>query len=175
MNHMQPQQNLNTEDEEKLVEDLENKLRSKSIEELIYINFNPEQFVSEFTQPGRDANEKLLQEVKNLSNVYEQKKVQYEEIKSNIEKCRLQYEQKEMELRNLYNQREKINGLVTVDKLIEEMKKYIDENFQKPRQKLINEFLAKKISFDDFKEQFKTLTTSFHYYSIIKDKLNLCK
>ena len=87
----------------------------------------------------------------------------------------MQYEQKERELRDLYAQKQQIDGQVTVDRLIDEMRKYIDENFQKPRQKLINEFMSKKITFDAFQEQFKELTMKFHYYSIIKDKLNLCK
>ena len=55
------------------------------------------------------------------------------------------------------------------------MKNYIEENYQKPRQRVIQDFMTKKIDFETFKEQFKDLTMKYHYYSIIKDKLNLCK
>jgi len=55
--------------------------------------------------------------------------------------------------------------------LIEEIKKHNEENFQKPRQKLIADFLAKKIDFESFKTSFKELSVKFHYYTIIKEKL----
>ena len=41
--------------------------------------------------------------------------------------------------------------------------------------KLINDFLSSKVSLNEFTEKFKQLNQNFHYYSIIKDKLNLYK
>ena len=68
-----------------------------------------------------------------------------------------------------------LDSKFTVEKLIDEMRKYIDENFQKPRQKIINDFLSKKIDFESFKDSFKELSQKYHYYNIIKDKMNLYK
>ena len=68
-----------------------------------------------------------------LSRNYKAKKSQYDVIKSNIENCKNQYEQKEKELNELYNQKQQIDGQSIVEKLMEEMRKFIDENFQKPR------------------------------------------
>jgi hypothetical protein len=48
-------------------------------------------------------------------------------------------------------------------------------NFQKPKSQLISDFMSKKITLDEFQEKFTELTKNYHYYSIIKDKLNLCK
>ena len=166
---------MNSPDEQKILKDLAEDLNKKSIEELIYINFNPEHYVNEYTKDSRNMNEALLNEVKNLNNQYEAKKSQYENIKNNIEKCKNQYEEKEKELKNLYGQKQNLESQVTVENLINELKNYIDENFQKPRQKIIQDFMTKKIDFETFKEQFKDLTMKYHYYSIIKDKLNLCK
>ena len=166
---------MNSPDEQKILKDLAEDLNKKSIEELIYINFNPEHYVNEYTKDSRNMNEALLNEVKNLNNQYEAKKSQYENIKNNIEKCKNQYEEKEKELKNLYGQKQNLESQVTVEKLIEEMKNYIEENYQKPRQRVIQDFMTKKLDFETFKEQFKDLTMKYHYYSIIKDKLNLCK
>ena len=166
---------MNSPDEQKILKDLAEDLNKKSIEELIYINFNPEHYVNEYKKDSRNMNEALLNEVKNLNNQYEAKKSQYENIKNNIEKCKNQYEEKEKELKNLYGQKQNLESQVTVEKLIEEMKNYIEENYQKPRQRVIQDFMTKKIDFETFKEQFKDLTMKYHYYSIIKDKLNLCK
>ncbi|MCQ2819195.1 MAG: hypothetical protein MJ252_18175 [archaeon] len=166
----------NSNDDQLLTRDLSTELNKKSIEELIYINFNPEHFIYEFTEPMRKANEKLLDEVKELNNQFEMKKNQYEMIKGNVENCRRSYEEKERMLRDIYAQKTQMDNSMTVDKLIEEINKYINENFQKPRQKLLNDFMSKKIeNFDEFKEKYKELSMKFHYYSIIRDKLNLCK
>jgi len=162
-------------DDKALMKDIADDLNKKSLEELIYINFNPEHYVNEFTSDGRKANENLLNEVKELNKQYEEKKAQYESIKSNIENCKAQYEQKENELKNLYQQKQNIESNVTVEKLIQELGNYIQQNFQQPKQQLINDFMSKKIDFETFKNQFKDLSLKFHYYSIIKDKLNLCK
>ena len=162
-------------DDKALMKDIAEDLNKKSLEELIYINFNPEHYVNEFTSDGRKANENLLNEVKELNKQYEEKKAQYESIKSNIENCKAQYEQKENELKNLYQQKQNVESNVTVEKLIQELGNYIQQNFQQPRQQIINDFMSKKIDFETFKNQFKDLTLKYHYYSIIKDKLNLCK
>jgi chromosome segregation ATPase len=162
-------------DDKALMKDIADDLNKKSLEELIYINFNPEHYVNEFTSDGRKANENLLNEVKELNKQYEEKKAQYESIKSNIENCKAQYEQKENELKNLYQQKQNVESNVTVEKLIQELGNYIQQNFQQPRQQIINDFMSKKIDFETFKTQFKDLTLKYHYYSIIKDKLNLCK
>ena len=165
-----------TEEEEKaLIKDVKTDLEKKSIEELIYINFNPEHYVVQFTQNGRTANEHLLEEVKQLSTVYDNKKREYDKIKGSIEQCKMQYEQKEAELKDLYTQKQQIDGQFTVDKLIIEIAKYIEETFQKPKQQVVSDFMNKKISLEEFQQKFKELSTNYHYYSIIKDKLNLCK
>jgi sugar-specific transcriptional regulator TrmB len=162
-------------DDKALMKDIADDLNKKSLEELIYINFNPEHYVNEFTSDGRKANENLLNEVKELNKQYEEKKAQYESIKSNIENCKAQYEQKENELKNLYQQKQNIESNVTVEKLIQELGNYIQQNFYQPKEQLVKDFLNKKIDFETFKNQFKDLSLKFHYYSIIKDKLNLCK
>ncbi len=166
---------ISSQEDELLMNELTKDLSSKSIEELILINFNPDDYIYEFTQKQRNSNIQLLQEVSNLSDTSEKLKAEYEEIKAVIDEYRHQYEEKETELKEVYNQKQILDNKFTVEKLIEEMKKYNEENFGKPRQKLINDFLAKKIDFETFKESFKEKSQKYHYYSIIKDKMNLYK
>jgi hypothetical protein len=164
-----------SQEDDQITAELMKDLNSKSIEELILINFNQDDYVYEFTQKQRNNNVALLQEVTALSETADKLKSEYEEIKTVINEYRFQYEEKEKELRELYNQKQILDGQFTIEKLIEEMKKNIDENYQKPKQKLINEFLSKKIDFETFKENFKQLSMGYHYYSLIKDKMNLYK
>jgi sugar-specific transcriptional regulator TrmB len=166
---------LGNSEDQMLINEITNELNKKSLDELIYLNFNPEHFINEFTKNQRESNEALLSEVKNQNSQFESRKNQYDNIKQNIENCRIQYESKENELKNLLNQKQSIDNQITVERLIEEMKGYIDENFARPKQKLIQQFNNKEITFDDFIQQFRDLSMKYHYYSIIKDKLNLCK
>ena len=166
----------NSNEDQKIVKDLVDDLNKKSIEELIYINYNPEHYVNSFTKKAREANENLLNEIKNLNNQFEEKKFKYNEVKRNIENCKNLYEEKEKQMKNLASQQKnQIESEITVDILINEMKGFIDEKLQKPRQKIIKDFLSKKIDFETFKNRFKDITLKYHFYTIVKDKLNLCK
>lgn len=168
-------QNIVSSEEDNLSTELAKDLNNKSMEELLFVYFNQDDYVYEFTQKLRNNNTNLLKEVSVLSENSEKLKSQYEDIKTIIDDYKNQYEDKEKELKEVYGQKQILDGKFTVERLTEEMKKNIEENYQKPRQKLINEFLTKKIDFETFKENFKELSMKFHYYSLVKDKLNLYK
>ena len=85
---------MNNEDDSAIIKDLSEDLNKKSIEELIYINFNP-RITLHSSQRMEESEEKLLNEVKELRRYYDVKKLQYDVIKSNIENCKNQYGQKE--------------------------------------------------------------------------------
>ena len=68
-----------------------------------------------------------------------------------------------------------MDGQITLDVLQNALKKRIDVNYAKPKQQLVNEFLSGKINLNEFTEKFKELNENYHYYSIIRDKLNLYK
>jgi hypothetical protein len=118
---------------------------------------------------------KLFEEVTEISKETENLKKEYDDVKCQILDFRNKYEESEKELHNLFNQKQIVEGRFTVEALIEEMRKNIENNYQKPRQELVNEFNSKQIDFDKFKEDFKNLSTKYHYHNIIKEKLNLYK
>lgn len=163
------------QEEENIINELVKDLSNKSIEELIYINFNQDEYIYDYSKKQREKNMQLFQEVNELSTITENLKNEYENVKTKIIEYRNNYEESEKELRELYNQKQIIDGRFTVEILIEEMRKHIEENFQKPRQKLVNEFNSKQIDFEKFKENFKELSMKYHYHNIIKDKLNSYK
>jgi hypothetical protein len=182
INQVQSNQNVNkifnqnvSQEDDMISQEITKDLNAKSIDELLFIYFNQDDYVYDFTQKIRNNNEKLLQEVSELSENTEKLKSQYEDVKLLVDEFKKQYEEKENELKELYSQKQLIDSNFTVEKLIEEMRKAVEENYQKPRQKLINEFLSKKIDLETFKESFKELSVKYHYYNLIKDKLNLYK
>ena len=163
------------ESDQTILINLKDDLKSKSIEELIYLNFNPTFYVEKSTQSLREQNEKIISELNELNKNYQTNKVQYDNIINMLNDYKQQYSMKEQELNALIQQKKKIDGQVTVDSLQNALKSYIDSNCYKPKQQLTNDFLSGKVGLFEFTEKFKTLNQNYHYYSIVKDKLNLYK
>ena len=123
----------------------------------------------------RDENERLLSELNEVNKSYQTNKLQYDNIINMLNDYKKQYETKEKELYRLIEEKKKLDGQITLDVLQNALKKRIDVNYAKPKQQLVNEFLSGKINLNEFTEKFKELNENYHYYSIIRDKLNLYK
>ena len=163
------------ESDQQIIQNLKEDLKLKSIEELIYLNFNPSFYIEKSTQALRDENERLLSELNEVNKSYQTNKLQYDNIINMLNDYKKQYETKEKELYRLIEEKKKLDGQITLDVLQNALKKRIDVNYAKPKQQLVNEFLSGKINLNEFTEKFKELNENYHYYSIIRDKLNLYK
>ena len=163
------------ESDQQIIQNLKEDLKSKSIEELIYLNFNPSFYIEKSTQALREENEKLLADLNELNKTYQTNKLQYDNIINMLNNYKQQYDIKEKELYRLIEEKKKIDGQLTLEGLQNALKSLIDTKYAKPKQKLVNDFLSGKINLNEFTDQFKQLNQNYHYYSIIKDKLNLYK
>ena len=163
------------ESDQQIIQNLKEDLKSKSIEELIYLNFNPSFYIEKSTQALREENEKLLSELNDLNKSYQTNKLQYDNIINMLNDYKQQYGIKEKELYQLIDEKKKIDGQLTLEGLQEALKNHISQKYAKPKQQLINDFLSSKVPLNEFTEKFKQLNQNYHYYSIIKDKLNLFK
>ncbi len=158
-----------------LMKDLEDDLSKKTFEELVYIYYNPEHYVSNFTQKGRLANQELLLEVKKLNQEYEFKKEKYNNLKNEAEKLLSQFEMKEQELRSGSQSNVDFKNKYNLDTLIKDLENYIQTKLKAPKDQLIREFINKSINQKDFEEKFKSLSSEYHYYNLILEKLFLLK
>ena len=154
-----------------LMMELENDLNKKTFEELIYIYYNPEHFVSNFTQNSRLKNQELLQEVKKLNEEYENKKAKYNNLKNDAEKLLSQFESKEQELNSNSKSNIDFKNSYNLDNLIKDLENYIQTKLKAPKDQLIKEFMNKSIEQKEFEEKFKKLSSDYHYYSLILEKL----
>ena len=161
--------------QDSLMTDLENDLNKKTFEELIYIYYNQEHYVSNFTQNGRLKNQELLLEVKKLNEEYENKKIRYNNLKNDSEKLLGQFEEKIQELRNRGQSNSNVNNSYNLDNLIYDMENYIQNKLKNPKEQLIKDFLNKNIEQKDFEEKFKKISHEYHYYTLILEQLNQLK
>ena len=124
-----------------LMMDLESDLSKKTFEELIYIYYNQEHYVSNFTQNGRLKNHELLQEVKKLNEEYENKKVRYNNLKNDSEKLLGQFESKINELKYKGQSNSGNRNSYNLDNLIYDMENYIQNKLKIPKEHLIKDLL----------------------------------
>ena len=162
---------MNNNNQDSLMMDLENDLSKKTFEELIYIYYNQEHYVSNFTQNGRLKNHELLQEVKKLNEEYENKKTRYNNLKNDSEKILGQFEAKIQELKNKGQSNTNMKNSYNIDNLINDMENYIKTKLKMPKEQLIKDFVNKNIEQKDFEEKFKKLSYDFHYYTLILEQL----
>ena len=162
---------MNNNNNNALMLDLENDLSKKTFEELIYIYYNQEHYISNFTQNGRLKNHELLQEVKKLNEEYENKKTRYNNLKNDSEKLLGQFESKIQEIKNKGQSNTNMKNSYNIDNLINDMESYIQNKLKTPKDQLIKDFVNKNIEEKDFEEKFKKLSYEFHYYSLILEQL----
>ena len=162
---------MNNNNNNALMMDLENDLSKKTFEELIYIYYNQEHYISNFTQNGRLKNHELLQEVKKLNEEYENKKTRYNNLKNDSEKLLGQFESKIQEIKNKGQSNTNMKNTYNIDNLINDMESYIQTKLKIPKDQLIKDFVNKNIEEKDFEEKFKKLSYEFHYYSLILEQL----
>ena len=162
---------MNNNSPDSLMLDLENDLSKKTFEELIYIYYNQEHYVSNFTQNGRLKNQELLMEVKKLNEEYENKKMRYNNLKNDSEKLLGQFESKIQEIKNKGQSNTNMKNSYNIDNLINDMESYIQNKLKTPKDQLIKDFVNKNIEEKDFEEKFKKLSYEFHYYSLILEQL----
>lgn len=87
-------------------------LASKSLEELIFINFNQEEYVFNFTQKYRNQNIELLKEVNDLADKTETLRSEYSQIKSQMDQQKDEFEKKEKEYNALLKEKEEIDKVI---------------------------------------------------------------
>ena len=83
------------ESDQQIIQNLKEDLKTKSIEELIYLNFNPSFYIEKSTQSLRQENEKLLSELNELNKTYQTNKLQYDNIINMLNDYKQKYGEKD--------------------------------------------------------------------------------
>ena len=147
-----------------------NELNTKSIDELVYIFLNQEDFINEFMSKYKEGLKVLKNEVSQLHDQCLEKRRRYDNEMISINGTINEFNQYKDELKVVYFEKIKIDNKYTVDNLLDK----INEDLSKTnieRQKLISDFISKKISFFDMVELFKEPSVKIHQLNLTKEKL----
>ena len=150
-------------------------LRNKTIPELLYIYYNTEEFAYNYMSQKRRENENLLADIEDMTAKVESFQQDQFYYKGQIEGCQQQIEEKERNIQNLIKEKMSLERKFDKNEIVRTLKSEIDEKYSKPKHRLVNDFIEKKISYDDYVQQFKELGMKYHYYTLLVDKLEKMK
>ena len=141
---------------EQKLELIKNDLKDKTLEELLLINDNIENYVSNYVKQEEN-------EVENLKNEINQQ--------VNITELKYTIEQKQKEIQNLLEEKKKLESEYSKDKIINQLNQEIEEKYNRPKHQLINDLANKKINFAQYIEQFKLYGMKYNYYKLLLEEL----
>lgn len=150
-------------------------LRNKTIPELLFIYYNTEQYAYNYMSQQRRENENLLADIEEMTAKVESFQQDQFYYKSQIEGCQQQIEEKEQNIQNLIREKMSLERKFDKNEIVRKLRSEIDEKYSKPKHKLVNDFIEKRISYDDYIHQFKDLGMKHHYYTLLVDKLEKMK
>ena len=133
-------------------------LRSRSIDELLYIYFNTEKYVFEMMDNEKKENLKLIENLKNKVKELNQYKVKINE--------------KEKEIQDLFKKKDELDQKNTKKNLIEIINKKINENYKKPKDMLYKDFFKKKITLEEYMEKFKLAGFNYYYHNLMSQQID---
>ena len=110
-------------------------------------------------------------EVKKLNEQYENKRMKYNNLKREAEQLLSKFENKEQEIKSGLQLNMNMNNSYNLDNLIKDLENHIQTKLKAPKDQLIKEYMNKSINQKEFEEQFKKISSEYHYYSIILDNL----
>ncbi len=149
---------------------LANELNTKSIDELVYIFLNQEDFINEFMSKYKEGLKSLRSEVGQLHDQCIEKKRRYDNEMTSIQGSINEFNQYKDELKLVYFEKIKIDNKYTVDSLLDKITEDLNKT-NVERQKLISDFISKKITFFDMVEVFKEPSIKIHQLTMTKEKL----
>ena len=156
--------------------EMEKEIDNMSLEELLYVRMAPQIYINKkFENEINDSN-RLIQEIEANSQTLKSNEdkinSQKAQIKDECNRLKMEIEQTKDRINNLLLQKRQLNKQPTKEEFIRELDNEIRSKFITP-DNLFRDFLAKKISQEDFGKKLKELGKgkNYYYYKILSDKL----
>ena len=158
----------NQESEKVLEKEIEEEIDKMSMDELLYLELNPNQYIYSKLKSQIENIKTLEKEVNSMKDEFSLMKFQ----KLNVDdKLKEQYEKNYKTVNKLFDEKNKLENKLTKNEFIN---KFNDElkNFNNPDE-CLNKWKDGKINYNEFKKQFSELGKgkNYYYYKLIYDKI----
>lgn len=162
--------------EDNIKANLEQELKNKSLDQLILIYNNQDEFLEKLAYSSKLENITLIEEVSKLQNETNYLDSEIAKIQNTLSDKISQYQNFENQLIELESSKQKITDKYSNDGIIKNLNEMIDNKYSKERQALVSQLFANKSIeneeiFENFVREYKEVSKSYHIYSILRDKI----
>ncbi len=147
---------------------IENDLKGKSIDDLLYIYYNTEKYAFNFLNEEKNENKQLIENLNGQLSEIENNKNEFQNYIQQIQQLKSLIVEKENNISRLLNEKRQLEQKHNKQYIIQVLSNEIDEKYKKLKQ-LLNDLMNKKLSFEEYTEKFKcNFSIFFTYNSKIK-------
>ena len=144
---------------------IENDLKGKSIDDLLYIYYNTEKYAFNFLNEEKNENKQLIENLNGQLSEIENNKNEFQNYIQQIQQLKSLIVEKENNISRLLNEKRQLEQKHNKQYIIQVLSNEIDEKYKKPKQQLLNDIMNKKLSFEEYTEKFKELGKNYYYYN----------
>ena len=159
----------NQESEKVLEKEIEDEINKMSLDELLYLELNPNQFIYSKLSSQIENIKKLEKEVNSMKDEFSLMKFQKLDVD---DKLKEQYENSYKKINKLLEEKNKLEYKLTKKEFINQFSSEL-KKFNNPDECLYK-WKGGKINYNEFKKQFSELGKgkNYYYYKLIYDKIN---
>ena len=158
----------NQESEKVLEKEIEDEINKMSLDELLYLELNPNQFIYSKLNSQIENIRKLEKEVNSMKDEFSLMKFQKLDVD---DKLKEQYENNYKTINKLLEEKNKLEYKLTKKEFIDQFRAELKKNHP---DEYLNKWKDGKINYNEFKKQFSELGKgkNYYYYKLIYDKIN---
>mmetsp|Transcript_9455 Transcript_9455/g.9785 ORF Transcript_9455/g.9785 Transcript_9455/m.9785 type:complete len:369 (-) Transcript_9455:45-1151(-) len=176
-NSVNRNEKLNVLEENEFKSKIESDLGNRSLEELLLISNNVNNYVDYLFVEQDSKNLEMCNQILTLKEEYQKLQSEYNESQEKVNYLLKDYENNEAKINELLSLNDKSLSKFDLKNFICELDTMIEEQLNKPRNILINELSKGNMNFDSFSknnenfQKFRELGINYHKFSMIRDKL----
>ena len=159
----------NNQESEKILEkEIQDEIDKMSLDELLYLELNPNQFIYSKLSSQIENIKKLEKEVNSMKDEFSLMKFQKLDVD---DKLKEQYENNYKTINKLLEEKNKLEYKLTKKEFIDQFRAELKKNHP---DEYLNKWKDGKINYNEFKKQFSELGKgkNYYYYKLIYDKIN---
>lgn len=162
------------------LQQIENEIDKMSIEDLLFVQLNPQSYISEKFKPEINNCNRLIQEIQSNTEILKQKEMQ-SNLKKQQEletfgKLKTEIEQTKDRINKLLLEKQQYNVTPSKKEFIQNMEGEMKKKFRTPDM-YFKDLISGKINIEEFGTKFKELGTdkNYYYYKVLVDKIKEMK
>ena len=161
---------------DKLYEEMENEVDNMTEEEMLYVRMSPQDFIMKKFNNQINHSKQLIEDIESNSEVVKKNENEIKQQNLNfLNECnriKLEIEQTKQRINKLMLEKQDFNKRPEKNEFISSLDNELKTKFKTP-DNCFRDFLANKMSLDEFTDKMKEMGTgkNYYYYKVLSEKL----